>query len=137
MTWTVERIEHLKKLWEAGLSARHICAELGTTRNAVLGKVNRLGLDLRKPTRSHPFRAHKLKYEQIISQADPGAPLHIQFANLKMHHCRYPYGGDLAPLTFCGRERQNGSSYCADHHALCWYASPEQKQTRKSSRYAP
>src|ERR1700747_2450234 len=45
LTWSDERVEQLKKLWEAGLSANQIAAELGNvTRNAVIGKVHRLGL---------------------------------------------------------------------------------------------
>jgi GcrA cell cycle regulator len=43
--WTDERVELLKKLWNDGLSASQIAAELGNvTRNAVIGKVHRLGL---------------------------------------------------------------------------------------------
>ena len=45
MTWTDERVELLKKLWADGLSASQIAGELGgITRNAVIGKVHRLGL---------------------------------------------------------------------------------------------
>ena len=45
MTWIPERIDQLKKLWAAGESASVIAATLGgTTRNAVIGKVHRLGL---------------------------------------------------------------------------------------------
>ena len=45
MTWTDERVETLKRLWTDGLSASQIAAELGgITRNAVIGKVHRLGL---------------------------------------------------------------------------------------------
>lgn len=45
MSWTDERVEMLKKLWADGLSASQIAAELGgVTRNAVIGKVHRLGL---------------------------------------------------------------------------------------------
>src|ERR1700736_7019121 len=45
MMWTDERVELLKKLWADGLSASQIAAELGgITRNAVIGKVHRLGL---------------------------------------------------------------------------------------------
>jgi GcrA cell cycle regulator len=46
MSWTNERIELLQKLWLDGWSASRIAAELGPpiTRNAVIGKVHRLGL---------------------------------------------------------------------------------------------
>lgn len=44
-TWTDERVARLTKLWADGLSASQIAAELGgITRNAVIGKVHRLGL---------------------------------------------------------------------------------------------
>ena len=75
MHWTDERVELLKKLWSDGLSASAIATELGgVTRNAVIGKVHRLGLSGRakapapqtqrraKPTRvpSHPMRTTAL-----------------------------------------------------------------------------
>lgn len=45
VTWSDDRVEQLKKLWEAGLSASQIAAELGNlTRNAVISKVHLLGL---------------------------------------------------------------------------------------------
>ncbi|MCH8491038.1 MAG: GcrA cell cycle regulator, partial [Oceanicaulis sp.] len=45
MAWTEERVETLKKLWADGLSASQIAKQLGgVTRNAVIGKVHRLGL---------------------------------------------------------------------------------------------
>src|SRR5215211_2405368 len=57
MSWTDERVEMLKKLWSDGLSASQIAAELGgITRNAVIGKVHRLGLSGRakSPSSSAP-----------------------------------------------------------------------------------
>lgn len=51
MSWTEERVELLKKLWTDGLSASQIASELGdVTRNAVIGKVHRLGLSGRAKT---------------------------------------------------------------------------------------
>lgn len=54
MGWNDERVELLKKLWNEGLSASQIAARLGgVTRNAVIGKVHRLGLSGRvTPTRT-------------------------------------------------------------------------------------
>jgi GcrA cell cycle regulator len=48
MSWTDERVELLKKMWTEGQSASQIAKELGgVTRNAVIGKVHRLGLSNR------------------------------------------------------------------------------------------
>ena len=56
MSWTDERVETLKKLWLDGLSASQIAKQLGgVTRNAVIGKVHRLGLSGRA-TPSQPAR---------------------------------------------------------------------------------
>ena len=51
MAWNDERVELLKKLWSDGLSASQIAGRLGgVTRNAVIGKVHRLGLSGRATT---------------------------------------------------------------------------------------
>lgn len=51
MAWNDERVELLKKLWAEGLSATQIASRLGgVTRNAVIGKVHRLGLSGRATT---------------------------------------------------------------------------------------
>ena len=56
MGWTDERVESLKKLWLDGISASQIAKQLGgVTRNAVIGKVHRLGLSGRA-TPSQPAR---------------------------------------------------------------------------------
>lgn len=69
MAWTDERVELLKKLWADGLSASQIAGRLGgVTRNAVIGKVHRLGLSGRatssrssspRPRRTHVPRANR------------------------------------------------------------------------------
>ena len=51
MAWTDERVDVLKKLWVEGKSASFIAKKLGgVTRNAVIGKVHRLGLSNRTST---------------------------------------------------------------------------------------
>ena len=53
MSWTDERVEILKKMWGEGQSASQIAKELGgVTRNAVIGKVHRLGLSNRATSNS-------------------------------------------------------------------------------------
>jgi len=50
MSWTDERVETLRRMWADGQSASQIAKELGgVTRNAVIGKVHRLGLSNRGP----------------------------------------------------------------------------------------
>ena len=66
-TWTAERVELLKIRFEAGLSCREIAADIGVSRNAVIGKLSRLNLtrgrggDLRRPARKHASKGHGRK----------------------------------------------------------------------------
>ncbi len=54
MSWTDERVETLKRMWAEGQSASQIAKELGgVTRNAVIGKVHRLGLSNRVTGAGH------------------------------------------------------------------------------------
>lgn len=69
MSWTDDRVELLSKFWQEGRSASQIAAELGlgVTRNAVIGKVHRLGLAGRpKPAVAAQSRA---KPKQIVRPA--------------------------------------------------------------------
>lgn len=70
--WSVERTEALRRLWAEGLSASQVAKELGgVTRNAVLGKVDRLGLGGRvKPKSVRPPRIRVRK----SSTGNPSAP---------------------------------------------------------------
>ena len=78
MSWTDERVELLKKLWADGLSASQIAGELGgITRNAVIGKVHRLGLSGRakSPSSSAPRarkpRSHMMRVQRLDVAATP------------------------------------------------------------------
>ena len=62
LPWTDERVELLKKLWADGLSASQIAARMGgVTRNAVIGKVHRLGLSGRAKASSAPAQPRPKK----------------------------------------------------------------------------
>nr|WP_319390598.1 GcrA family cell cycle regulator [uncultured Cohaesibacter sp.] len=72
MSWTDERVELLKKLWSEGLSASQVAAELGgVTRNAVIGKVHRLGLSGRAKTTTTAPRARRPRTQQTNRPARP------------------------------------------------------------------
>ena len=72
MSWTDERVETLKKMWGEGQSASQIAKELGgVTRNAVIGKVHRLGLSNRQ---ARPAAAAKQRQRKSRTQRPKPAP---------------------------------------------------------------
>ena len=78
MSWTDERIDRLKALWTKGMTASHIADELGgVSRNAVIGKAHRLGLQARpspvKPNEPEP-KAKKAKEERPAPAPAPAKP---------------------------------------------------------------
>src|SRR5215218_2597872 len=63
MSWTDERIERLKKMWHDGATASQIADELGgVSRNAVIGKAHRLGLE----QRPSPVKAGEEKDKKAV-----------------------------------------------------------------------
>jgi len=75
MSWTDERVELLKKMWTEGQSASQIAKELGgVTRNAVIGKVHRLGLSNRTGGASSTAPAAAPKAEPKAKAAPKAAP---------------------------------------------------------------
>jgi len=81
MSWTEERVELLKKMWSEGQSASQIAKELGgVTRNAVIGKVHRLGLSNRAgaapaapPAKPDPKPAKPVRAETRPKPVEPVA----------------------------------------------------------------
>lgn len=82
MSWTDERVETLKKMWGEGQSASQIAKELGgVTRNAVIGKVHRLGLSNRAgsggnaatkaPVKEKPAAAAKPAPKPVAAKPKP------------------------------------------------------------------
>jgi GcrA cell cycle regulator len=142
-TWTDERIERLKQHFEAGLSCREIAADIGVSRNAVIGKLSRLNLtrgrsadERRHHERSFaPARAPKavprLQFEMLAAiYGDTDAPVvsgPIDDANrcslmeLGENRCRWPISTPGADdFCFCGNAAPDGQSYCAGHSRLAY-----------------
>src|SRR5258708_5815975 len=110
LTWSDDRVEQLKKLWEAGLSASQIAAELGNvTRNAVIGKVHRLGLSGRakSPSSAAPRQRkarpaqHMMRVSRPVSRGNT-ALAHAFEVELEPHPVPYanvgPVSQRLPPL---------------------------------------
>ena len=77
MSWTDDRVEILKKMWGEGQSASQIAKELGgVTRNAVIGKVHRLGLSNRTTAGAAAKAEPKAKATpKVPAKAKPAAPV--------------------------------------------------------------
>ena len=145
MSWTHERIEQLKKLWEAGYTASNIATELGgITRNAVIGKAHRLGLSGRMKSKSKVssvsiVRKRKMpvnKNSKIIELTTSVEPMNpTSFANIKDGLCRWPLGEpeDL-DFKFCGRKCAEGMIYCTEHHSLAYQPLNQTRQKRASRK---
>jgi GcrA cell cycle regulator len=74
MSWTDERVETLKRMWGEGQSASQIAKELGgVTRNAVIGKVHRLGLSNRVGGKEDEEEATPPLAEPATPRAEPAA----------------------------------------------------------------
>jgi GcrA cell cycle regulator len=93
MSWNDERVEQLKKLWSEGLSASQIAGRLGgVTRNAVIGKVHRLGLSGRATTSR--MKSMRPRRQQVAKRVQSNKPRFNQSGNPAL---RQLYQGDAEP----------------------------------------
>ena len=149
--WTEDRVGALKKLWLEGQSASQIAKQLGggVTRNAVIGKVHRLGLSGRA-TPSQPARTATTTFRPARTRttppAQPSAPRRIEAAQpaprpvvvaqplaavaelpgtatvmtLGAHMCKWPIGDPSSTeFSFCGRRASEGV-YCVEHARVAY-----------------
>jgi GcrA cell cycle regulator len=157
MGWTDERVELLKKLWLDGLSASQIAKQLGgVTRNAVIGKVHRLGLSGRA-TPSQParttFKAPRPPRPMVSMQASPRRaierpphpspaprpPAYVEqpgtatVLTLGAHMCKWPIGDPSTDdFTFCGRRAGDEGPYCVEHARLAYQPAQAKKKSSAS-----
>ncbi len=142
-TWTAERIEQLRNFVVTGLTCSQIAAEIGVTRNAVIGKIHRLGLSPARPAgapaRSCPPRDRHPRHSQrrllhLIGAAAPAladdataepAPIdstqRCSLLDIAQGKCHWPIGDPhAADFAFCGNEAVAGFSYCAGHARMAY-----------------
>jgi len=124
--WSPAMIEKLRELWPGDLSATLIAEQLRVTKNAVIGKAHRLGLQARAkggPRITKPrkyklrrFVMPKLKSEPIEPPPAPALPSSnpVDMAGLKGGMCRYVLDSGL----FCGDKAEK--SYCAVHARIVY-----------------
>ncbi|GGC70557.1 GcrA family cell cycle regulator [Chelatococcus reniformis] len=153
--WTDERVGRLVRMWSAGFSARQIADDMGdVTRNAVLGRVHRMGLKSPKPPRAaaataakrkraaptatakpFPQTAHPRPFPQhprpapICEPVQPPPAGGVTIMDLTPNICRWPFGEPRQPdFRFCGGGTRQGVPYCRDH-MLAAYRPDERRRT--------
>ncbi|KMO20585.1 GcrA cell cycle regulator [Methylobacterium indicum] len=160
-SWTKERVELLKRLWSDGHSASQIAAEIGgVSRNAVIGKVHRLGLAGRvtKPNGAQAGRRPRPEPESpvsvggtpsVVAPAPPALALiqpasappsavalpessRVTIMELRDFMCRWPMGDPSTPdFRFCGDRAITGLPYCTHHSRIAYQPAAERKRDRK------
>jgi GcrA cell cycle regulator len=165
MSWTDERVELLRKLWLEGLSASQIARELanGITRNAVIGKVHRLGMSGRvkpaSPVSSRPriktmrpahprlsgptmrgntalaLRPQPMEAPKPVEEIVIPISEMVTILDLKEAMCRWPVGDPTtAEFRFCGAKKPaSGTSPYCPYHSRIAY-QPLQERRRERER---
>lgn len=138
-TWTTERVDQLRRFVEAGFSCGQIAGEIGLTRNAVIGKIHRLGLwrriDPALRAKTRPRRAAVFSQRRTlqvvfatagaasIAAADEAVDTtkRCSLLELAAGKCRWPINDPGAnDFCFCGNEAVGGLSYCVGHARLAY-----------------
>jgi GcrA cell cycle regulator len=150
-TWTAERIEQLRHCVVTGLTCSEIAAEIGVSRNAVIGKIHRLGLSPGRPAGAQaqdcppharrpraPTQRRRLQLAYAQTAVDGGEPIMrdaaidsahpCSLSDLAERKCRWPLGDPVKPdFAFCGNEAVQGFTYCIGHARMA-YRPPERRR---------
>ena len=150
MPWDDNNVSKLRELWDQGLPTAQIGKLLGFTKNAVVGKAHRIGLERRpspiRRTAVKPDRKKarspiipKLNFEVKKDEVKEN-PVHQQtfkplvknlFTKSVKRGCEWPEGHpDESDFKFCGKERFEDKPYCIDHCAVA-YVIPEKEESEK------
>jgi len=145
MGWTDKKIADLEKFWNKGLTTAEIGKKLDVSKNAVVGKAHRLGLQGRpSPIKREPKDVQK-KPETSSSLPSPSSsasPLpkkndFITIADLTLEMCRWPTGDPkFADFHFCGKKTFQNKPYCLNHCAEA-YTTPKSKEDKAKAIQAP
>lgn len=168
MAWTEERIAQLKAGWEGGMTASQIAEQLGegVTRNAVIGKAHRLGLESRPspvkggeegeaapaattapavapaaaPVAPPPAAAAPVATRAVVKKPVRAAKAtKTSLLDLNEKICKWPLGhpGD-ADFHFCGKGSQAGFPYCTEHCLVAYQAQlPRRDRDRRPPPQMP
>jgi GcrA cell cycle regulator len=108
----------MRKMFKEGCTMSQIGAAIGCSRNAVVGRVHRLGLKRfvprATPQQPAPARAPRPKPPWVVGHA------RRQIIELRSDECHWPINEPGADFCFCAEPNLRGSSYCPYHHRLSY-----------------
>ncbi len=133
MSWTDEKIENLKQLWDKGLTTMEIGKALGISKNAVVGKVHRLQLPPRpspirkageekkiRPRKPIPTKTKASVKKETLNNTVPDAKK-VSLMEVTATSCRWPIGDPKdGDFHFCDKEAVEGRPYCLLHCAQAY-----------------
>ena len=154
MSWDDKNVARLKELWDQGLPTAQIGKLLGFTKNAVVGKAHRIGLE-RRPS---PIRRTAVKPDRKKARSPVIPKLNFEnqsasdnkenenssakifypkisnlFHSTAKRGCEWPEGHpDEDEFHFCGKDRFEDKPYCMDHCAVA-YVIPEKEDTKPAA----
>jgi len=151
MSWNEDNVARLRELWDQGLPTAQIGKLLGFTKNAVVGKAHRIGLERRpspirrtavKPDRKKarspvmPKLNFEIKKENNNEQLKTITTLQPKinnvFSKTKRRGCEWPEGHpDEIDFRFCDKERFEDKPYCLDHCAVAYVIPEKEEVVRK------
>ena len=139
MIWTQEKMDQLKELWKGGTIAVEIAEVLGTSKNSVIAKANRLhcaprkkGGVLGRTSSRGNYVSRKGILVDTLTEMEPENPTSLE--HLTPDQCKFPLGKEEdPPKFFCGRQRWVGPrkfapNYCKYHV----YVATKLDDTRKT-----
>lgn len=157
--WTLEDSIKARKLNEEGFTAREIGAQIGRSRNAVIGWFHRQGIPLETTAKSERLAAQakirfikrkrsppkpvvetvsKLFFNSQTKEPIPQPPenVHVSFMKLTNAMCKSVIGEAKGVDTiYCGEQTMKaGHSWCAYHHKIYFGASKVSKESKDGER---
>ena len=152
MPWNDENVSRLRDLWDQGLPTAQIGKLIGFTKNAVVGKAHRIGLERRpSPIRRTAVKPDRKKArspvipilnfeDKSVEQKKVGTFTTIfhpteknLLSNKTRRGCEWPEGHpDELEFRFCDKERFEDKPYCLNHCTVA-YVIPEKEEGKTTS----
>ena len=135
MSWNQQKVDNLKKLWSEGVATSRIGEQLGFTKNAVIGKAFRLGLERRQNSRKKTAQSQSVSSVTMYRETNAPNNSHItpkrevtrrreKFSFKKsivgtgsFKSCQWPIGDPLEEgFHYCGGQNIPTKPYCIEHY---------------------